>query len=516
MEPIFFRFDGKSFQFFPLDKFGNINKSKSIYKSINGSINRSIQNKIIDETKTCPKYTRENLFDEREKDNYPEEVQDIIDLITFQEDILPVGSAKFKAHRYPSDIDIFEQIEGCCTPNEVRFKVGNQLQDIAKEINPPIFLGDFKAGSDTRYSIYIGEEIGGKIFDYEPQYIRDLIHNLFEQILLTKDERDELLDLVLNDPTIPEFIALDEKLRSYTIVRWTREDILNGYKYLRGNKKLFLIDALTDNSVVKIDLWAPLPYTDIIEPCLSEFAEIWNPDNDLSVFNFPQKYVEVTNWILISQKDFEGQKHTLTKELGNYQKSVRKDIYKYLNKDYLKASKRLWSLLRFELNEDLNACRLKDPMAKIKSKMECPHDEKIKIIETTMLKLTPLFASYIALLNSVKSDLEVIMTMMDKLPEDTINPMFYLQTVLGSILRLKCPSSECYLDEDVNEKIINHLTNLFEQFDLNSPLSLDDRKLLREEIESIHDEIKYEVNVLTLNYLKDSNIDISKILEKIV
>ena len=49
------------------------------------------------------KYKNPNSFSKRTKN--------LINLVTAKNDINPVGSQKFKVHRYPGDIDLFEPVK---------------------------------------------------------------------------------------------------------------------------------------------------------------------------------------------------------------------------------------------------------------------------------------------------------------------------------------------------------------------------------------------------------------------
>jgi hypothetical protein len=133
--------------------------------------------------------------------SYTTPVANTIKLVTFSNDIQPVGSFAYKIF-YPGDIDIREQITECCNTNEAVKKLATDIKTLAKQILsvPGYYLAEFKAGLDKRYP---------------------------------------------ND-------------RELYILRWSEEDIFKGYKILPGNLKYTLEDALKDHTIVKLDIWAPL------------------------------------------------------------------------------------------------------------------------------------------------------------------------------------------------------------------------------------------------------------------
>lgn len=64
-----------------------------------------------------------NISEYRNPDSYDLETRKIIKTITIGDNINPVGSQKYKIHRYPGDIDIFEPIKVCCSLEEASVKI---------------------------------------------------------------------------------------------------------------------------------------------------------------------------------------------------------------------------------------------------------------------------------------------------------------------------------------------------------------------------------------------------------
>ncbi len=458
----------------------------------------------------CPMYTLEEAIEKREKEDYSPEVQHIIDLITVQEDLLPVGSAKYAVHKYPSDVDIFEKITGCCTINKIRFDVANAFQDIIQrvEASDDIFVGDIKAGYDNRFDIYLGEEIDGKVIDYNQTISKREIQNLYNQGLLNRSELNELMGLAKENPTLEEFTKLINRIKEFHVLRWTPEEILRSYKMLPGNKKYYLYDALIDRSVVKLDLWAPLPYENIDPRCLEIFEANWaskakKGNNGLLQ---PWRYIEVTNWILIILQDLEGNERTLTQELPDYARSLRRDVLKYVDPEspnYLKATKRFWSYLLFErrvLQSEVNEVRVdvsKDLRKEIENqrlqRMISQHN--LKDVNRLIRQLSPLFGSYVSFLNSIKGDAELILDLRKK--KVPISQAFFLQSVDGMILRVTCYPGGCLFDPLVNRELLPLL------------------KPALKDLSKLEDVIKYLkriINEMTLTYLSEKKIDIHKSL----
>ncbi len=448
----------------------------------------------------CPTYTNEQALEENE--HFSKEVQKAIDLITTQKGILPVGSAKFKVHSYPSDIDIFEKVEGCCTINEVRLALMSKIQHIVQYVAvlENVLFGDLKAGYDERYDVYFGDEHMGKVIDYNQDIAILAVENLRSQKLLTKKEYEKFVTLLEPTITIETFEELETYLNEFYVLRWTPDEILRGYKQLLGGKRVYLFDALISHSVVKLDLWIPLPYEDIHEECLDRFRSIWD-------FERPERYVEVTNWILIQLRDEDGEIQTLSEELPNYARSLRMDVWHYLNKNdfnALKAAKRFWSYLLFQRKmlltkpqkafENLTYARKRKRRNQRKMATIYSLDE----VDTLIKDIAPLFGSYIALLNAMKGDLEVISDILTSDAMD-VDKEYLQQSLDGMQLRLQCQSATCTYDPVTQQSVLKQLQNL-----KNDPIP--------KAIDAVVNFIQDIINEKTKQYLNSKNIHIKHIL----
>lgn len=108
----------------------------------------------------------------------------------------------------------------------------------------------------------MGDIVDGSIVDYSPSLIRRDLTNLRYQGALPEEKYYELMNLVKEKPSLEDFQQLSTEIRNLYVLRWTPEEILQGYKFLPPNGRIWLEDALIDKSVVKIDVWAPLPYSE--------------------------------------------------------------------------------------------------------------------------------------------------------------------------------------------------------------------------------------------------------------
>lgn len=368
-----------------------------------------------DQHPECPYYTTKDVLEQRHYFDYDPESRKVIDLITIGSQVEPVGSSKYLVHKYPSDIDLFETVKGCCTINSVRLPMARQIQNIIRHLQTSkgIFFGRFQCGYDRRYDIYWGTERNGKVVDFNANIAKREIDNLRYQGLINDNERLKALGLVKDQPTINNFLRLYYFFRQFMALEWTEEEILRSYKEVRGNKRIYLDDALIDKSLVKLDVWAELPYPDMKNK---------------------KRYVEVTNWFLVQVEDGYGNVETLSIVQEDRIQSLRADIYKYNSDKYfdpLKASKRYWNYL-FELKRDNK-------------------------IEKELKKLAPLFSSYIAFLNSVLTDLDLQKKLLTR---GLIDQNYYTQFMIETRKRMLNYAPSCYFDKNLNNGLAKSLNTI--------------------------------------------------------
>lgn len=196
--------------------------------------------------------------------SYSTPIQQTISLVTFADDVEPVGSFALKL-LYPGDIDVREQITACCNEQEAVQKIANDVKEMVKKIisTPGFFLADFKAGLDERYP----------------------------------DDRD------------------------LYIVRWDAHELIKGYKLLPGNYKITLEQALSDPTIVKLDIWAPVE----------------------------GRYIEASNFMILMVEHPDGTTEFLNGLQPDYITSIRQDVFDYFSRNKLnafKATKRMLLLAR--------------------------------------------------------------------------------------------------------------------------------------------------------------------------
>ncbi len=222
---------------------------------------------------------KDNILKKKLVSSYSLPFKKIINLVTFDKSTVPVGSFVYKEQKYPGDIDIREVIKEGGTKGTAIKKIVKDIQSIIRKIvnEPGFYVADFKAGLDERFP----------------------------------NDRDKY------------------------IVRWEDFELLQGYKFLPGNKKITLEKAIQDPTIVKLDVWAPVN----------------------------GRYIEASNFLILEEVDKNGKIRLLNGPQPDYLNSIREDIQLYFSPsefNAFKATKREW-LIAASL-KDYKVLQLIDPL----------------------------------------------------------------------------------------------------------------------------------------------------------
>ena len=324
-----------------------------------------------------------NIIMQKNKKSITDQINDMIELITKNKNNSEVfGSYVYRSQFFPSDIDIHEVLSTTPTRDKTIYKnAAKALQNIVKDVKKRrgIYFGEVKAGVDERFLIDIND----------PDII-EKFKNLYNENAITLKELNIIKLLHQNN----ENDELEEIIRNMQVIRWSENEILKGFKKIRGNIKLNLVDAMKGHSNIKIDIWAPIN----------------------------GRYIEITNFFFLVIYDKKTKKIiTLNHDIGDYVKSMLVQIKKYqkpLFYNPFKMAKRIWGIARETKNVEL------------------------------LEKLTPLFQSSMARINKIMAEIETIIMMAEK-----IKSMPWM-TILKQIDEFKLRLSYIYDIQFDEDKII--------------------------------------------------------------
>lgn len=244
----------------------------------------------------------------RDPQEYTESLKEVLKQITMNETAKVVGSAAYKVHKYPSDIDVFEQVTANMSRDVALDFYVDQFKNIAQrlQVNSHYFkFTDFKSGMDRRFDVKL-PKVTSK------EYLQHLTVELANKYSLPKNIA---VDLFQATESLNEF---KDRLKKYRDLHWTLEEMVEGSKKLFDCSVITLREALNMDTVTKLDV------------------VVWSSGRFLSVEAFFHlRYINQQGEIMVFHS------------LGNYIQGLREDIEKYSSEYYyspLKIAKRMWSL----------------------------------------------------------------------------------------------------------------------------------------------------------------------------
>ena len=395
------------------------------------------------------------LFQKRVMSSLSMDLLDIIKSVTLDQRMPPnlVGSFKYIVHEYPADIDMFEAYvyDGAGGITGAGKDIAAKLAVIAQNIKArkDIYLGDFKAGVDERYQVDIGHinSESGKLAGYKPAQIRERIQKIQEAGLLTADEADTWFRAVIDQPSILEYMDLEATIRKKYVVRWSLDELTNQEKNLPYGAILRLEKAVTQKSIVKIDIWARLQ----------------------------KRFIEVTNFYDLRYKNKQDTIISMNLENSggakSYELSLLADLHHYSNPDlgkFMKLSKRLW--LYAVLKKDKNLLHA----------------------------LYPLFGSGAAKMYQIMGEVETIENIMEKVKRPA------MKDILENIEDWKAR-----LGTVTNDILPGHIAyELFKR--INAALTSKKKEDIMKTLDYVGEKLNFYINSYVVQYLKKSHVNVKK------
>lgn len=258
---------------------------------------------------------RKRYFENKDRITFPKILSDEIKLLSFSaEDSRLIGSAAYKIQKYPADLDLFEQVQVCCSREEAVEYFMYGIKNMVKNIKSKKFhwIIEVKCGIDDRY------EVNEPLQDF----LKDRI-NLF-----SLDDYNKLLDLSLENSVYAKE-KIKEIIRKYLILRWTGDEIELGYM-IRHRRKFYLENCIDTHLPINMEIIAVIDnkFTDMSNFFVLTFCDKLT-GKEMSV-NFPQAYIEdATNFTV----------YGLVQGINNV-------MFSEISRDVFKGIKRMYSIAR--------------------------------------------------------------------------------------------------------------------------------------------------------------------------
>ncbi len=199
----------------------------------------------------------DRFMNKRSIKSYPVPVLDNLKLVSLNENAMamPFGSYTYRFQAYPGDIDGMEEIGECCSEADAAKKYAKAIQTVVMEIKlkKMNYYSEIKAGIDPIYNITVGALRNG-IFTPNPK-LWEKTQSLYDKNLFPVEEYSIIMSILTKDKQLDgdDYDVVEYIYRKYRILRWTADEILKGYKILEDGSKLKLVDAITMDTMTKID-----------------------------------------------------------------------------------------------------------------------------------------------------------------------------------------------------------------------------------------------------------------------
>jgi hypothetical protein len=232
---------------------------------------------------------------------------ELVKLISIKKATL-VGSASDPKIKYFADYDFVE---------EVPYSITNirKFQKLIEKLEPL----DIKIGEITEWNLLRNIQIKNKVVGYSQEKELDHLDLLKKENIITKEEYENGKKLLKKHLSPIDFIEAYKELR-FGLLRWTRQEVLDGKKKLRNEQVITLESACKSSGITKFDIIVELPrYTEVSniilwKPYATDIIKE-NIKNDILVYLDEQNYLKVL------------------KRMYSYDKEKGKNIIPILNSD---------------------------------------------------------------------------------------------------------------------------------------------------------------------------------------
>jgi hypothetical protein len=395
---------------------------------------------------------QKQLLEIKPIESFPNYIKDELKIVSMipDESATPFGSYIYRLQPYASDLDALQHIKYISEDNTIHTFI-KALRRVLKSLDKNHVYSEFKAGYDYNYIFPIGKLSNG-IFTIDEKLRETLTQKYNQDFFNIKEYYTMMVALAYvddhPDDKVIQSMAYDyifDLIRDKKILRWTKQELLDGYKIISLNQKYMLFDALSDETIVKIDV--------------------------ISLVNY--KFVEVTNILFLaySETDKDGNIEYFpvnVSEQNLHKSGLGPDIEKlyYSNKFYspFKACKRIYAEMR----------RIKN--------------------YNYLMRIAPIIRHEISALYQIKAELDTFRIILKKVPSkyyiDHINNQ--LQTIKGRLT---------YAIEISKIKIIDF------SHEIDTICLVSDKEEKSLMIKKLEDSLKSIINFLTISSMNRQGLN---------
>ena len=264
-------------------------------------------------------YLRTKKFPE----DYPEDALTILKAMSFTDlkGLVLFGSMSLRGQLYSADYDGYEVVEmDDKTDAEALRSLAKAFRYIVKDLMrmKDVYIGDIKAGEVSEWKIVADDILveDSKVKNYNPIRMRMRLDTLFSKGIIDEETHGKWKRLIKDKPNFEDVLEMKKEIKPH-IVRWTPEEVIQGFKELQDNKRFTLEEAFSSPSITKLD-----------------------------VIGLVQN-ARFTDFSIIYQ--FKNKDKTLNIGMSDIEPALKESMYAYYyDKNYFKMAKRMFALAKYK------------------------------------------------------------------------------------------------------------------------------------------------------------------------
>ena len=512
---------------------------------------------IVKNKKNKKKLDKRNKFilNLRNPKSYSKSVRKVIDLITIENDVYPVGSQKYKIHGYPSDIDLFEEIKVCCDLSDTINYVSKHIKKIAKKIKSTdkVYLGDFKAGIDDRFNNNIGWiNLNNKLVGFNPKEISTMLkeyRDFGEYVTISSIKELEYIDNPIFENFFNElrkkYIILEDK--KVKLGDWYDKNKTDNHKIDQSNWKFWTKYLQNKNQQFtwvdkKVQYFNVLhktktsgllttqEYNDLIELLPKNKNDI----HQWEKFSDAYRKLYIFRWsldeIIEGKKTIKRKNTVMTVNLQDsllHESIVKLDVWAKINGNYIELTN-FFVLMYLDKNGEPKY--VNSPMENyiqqllwdINHYFNKPEPKFMKATKRiwslavnqndgeVLEKLYKLFSSDASILYQISAEIETLLDILNKVEKPP------LDDIIDQIERFKARINVVYnipsftkQEENDIYIFIDDIVNIYKKNKKSMENNNDNKFVskIKSILEFIMSKLDKNVNIYTQDYLKENNID---------
>ena len=276
-------------------------------------------------------YTRTKKFPE----DYPEDALTILKAMSFTDlkGLNLFGSMSLRGQLYSADYDGYEVVEmEDKTDAQALRSLAKAFRYIVQDLMrmSDVYIGDIKAGMVRDWEI-VNSNLkfeNGKVMNYNPIRMRMRLDTIFSKGVIDEETHSKWKRLIKDKPTFEDILEMKKEIKPH-IVRWSPEEVIQGFKELNGNIRYTLEEAFSSPAITKLDVIGLVQNSRF-----TDFSIIYQFKNNGKILN-------------IGMDDIEP--------------ALKESMYAYYyDKNYFKMAKRMFAIAKYK--KDTEVIRKLAPM----------------------------------------------------------------------------------------------------------------------------------------------------------